>query len=75
MTTKADDAPCRGLLANSPMASSRRPWVRETDVDRGHTPGVSISESARVMAGEQGIREIKRVNEILPTVLVSKSTG
>ena len=66
VTTKADDAPCRGLLANcSGMASSRRPWVRQTDVDRGHAPGVSISESARVMASEQGIREIKKVNEIL----------
>ena len=27
------------------------------------------------MAGGQGIREIKRVNEILPAVPVSKSTG
>jgi transposase-like protein len=44
---------------------SVRSWVRQADIDDGHAPGVSASESARVKDLEQEIRELKRANEIL----------
>ena len=44
---------------------SVRSWVRQADIDDGHTPGVSTSESGRVKDLEQEIRELKRANEIL----------
>ena len=44
---------------------SVRSWVRQADIDDGHSPGVSTSESARVKDLEQEIRELKRANEIL----------
>ena len=40
-------------------------WVRQADIDDGHAPGVSTSESARVTDLEQEIRELERANEIL----------
>lgn len=43
---------------------SVRSWVRQADIDDGHAPGVSTSESARVKDLEQEIRELKRANEI-----------
>ena len=44
---------------------SVRSWVRQADIDDGHAPGVSTSETARVKDLEQEIRELKRANEIL----------
>jgi transposase-like protein len=44
---------------------SVRSWVRQADIDDGHTPGVSTSESQRVKDLEQENRELKRANEIL----------
>ena len=44
---------------------SVRSWVRQADIDDGHAPGVSTSESARVKDLEQEIRALKRANEIL----------
>lgn len=44
---------------------SVRSWVRQADIDEGHTPGVSSSEAARVRALEQENRELRRANEIL----------
>jgi transposase len=44
---------------------SVRSWVRQADIDDGHAPGVSSTESARVKDLEQEIRELKRANEIL----------
>ena len=44
---------------------SVRLWVRQADVDEGHTPGVSTAEAARIKALEQENRELKRANEIL----------
>jgi transposase-like protein len=44
---------------------SVRSWVRQADIDDGHTPGVSTSESQRVKDLEQEVRELKRANEIL----------
>src|ERR1700750_2721951 len=41
---------------------SVRSWA---DIDDGYAPGVSTAESARVKELEQGIRELKRANEIL----------
>jgi transposase len=40
--------------------SVRRSWVRQADIDDGHAPGVSTSESRRVKDLEQEIRELKR---------------
>jgi transposase-like protein len=44
---------------------SVRLWVRQADIDDGHTPGVSSSEAARVKELEQENRELRRANEIL----------
>jgi transposase-like protein len=44
---------------------SVRSWVRQADIDDGHAPGVSTSESQRVKDLEQEIRELKRANDIL----------
>ena len=44
---------------------SVRSWVKQADVDDGHSPGVSTDEAARVKALEQENRELRRANEIL----------
>ncbi|GAA2803967.1 transposase [Mycolicibacterium pallens] len=44
---------------------SVRSWVRQADIDDGHAPGVTTTESAKVKELEQEIRELKRANEIL----------
>ncbi len=44
---------------------SVRLWVRQADIDDGHAPGVSTSESARMRELEQENRELGRANEIL----------
>jgi transposase len=44
---------------------SVRSWVRQADIDDGHAPGVSTTESQRVRDLEQEVRELKRANEIL----------
>jgi transposase len=44
---------------------SVRSWVKQADVDDGHTPGVTTDEAARVKALEQENRELRRANEIL----------
>jgi len=42
-----------------------RKWVRQSDVDDGHTPGVSTAEAERVKELEQENRELRRANAIL----------
>lgn len=42
-----------------------RLWLRQADIDRGHAPGVSTAEAARVRELEQENREPRRANEIL----------
>jgi transposase-like protein len=42
-----------------------RLWVRRADIDDGHAPGVTSSESARRRELEQENRELRRANEIL----------
>ena len=44
---------------------SVRAWVRQADVDDGHTAGVSTSEAKRLRELEQENRELRRANEIL----------
>jgi transposase len=44
---------------------SVRLWVRQADIDDGHTPGVTTDEAARVRELEQENRELRRANEIL----------
>lgn len=44
---------------------SVRLWVRQADIDDGHAPGVSTSESARMCEPEQENRELRRANELL----------
>lgn len=44
---------------------SVRSWVRQADIDDGHAPGVTTSESQKVKELEQEMRELKRANEIL----------
>jgi transposase len=44
---------------------SVRLWVRQSDIDAGHAPGVATAETARVRELEQEVRELRRANEIL----------
>ena len=44
---------------------SVRQWVRQADIDDGHTVGVSSTESARIWQLEQENRELRRANEVL----------
>jgi transposase len=44
---------------------SVRLWVRQADIDQGHTPGVSTVEAKRIGDLEQENRELRRDNEIL----------
>jgi len=44
---------------------SVRSWVRQADIDDGHSPVVSSEDSVRVKDLEQEVRELKRANEIL----------
>jgi transposase-like protein len=44
---------------------SVRSWVRQADIDDGHSPGVTTTESQKFKELEQEIRELKRANEIL----------
>lgn len=44
---------------------SVRLWVRQADVDEGHTAGISTDDAARMKALEQENRELRRANEIL----------
>ena len=46
-------------------AESVRSWVRQADIDDGHTPGVTTTGATRVKELEQEVRELKRANEIL----------
>ena len=42
-----------------------RNWVRQTEIDHGHRPGITISEAARVAELEKENRELRRANAIL----------
>lgn len=44
---------------------SVRTWVRQSEIDRGETPGTTTAEAARVKELEQENRELKRANAIL----------
>ena len=44
---------------------SLRSWVRQADIDDGHTAGVSTAEAERIKALEQENRELRRTNAIL----------
>ena len=44
---------------------SVRSWVKQADVDDGHTAGVSTAEAERLKSLEQENRELRRANEIL----------
>lgn len=40
-------------------------WVKQADIDDGHVAGVSTAQARRVREPEQGVRELRRANEIL----------
>jgi transposase-like protein len=42
-----------------------RKWVRQADIDDGHTPGITTAESERVKELEQEVKELRRANAIL----------
>ena len=44
---------------------SVRSWVSQADIDEGNVPGLSSSDTERLKALEQEVRELKRANEIL----------
>jgi len=46
-------------------AEALRNWVRQTERDQGHRPGLTTSERERLKDLERENRELRRVNEIL----------
>jgi transposase-like protein len=42
-----------------------RKWVRQTERDTGHRPGLTTSERERMKELEREVRELERANEIL----------
>jgi transposase len=44
---------------------SVRSWVKQAEIDRGETAGVTTAEGARLKAAEQEIRELRLANAIL----------
>jgi len=44
---------------------SVRAWVRQADIDAGHVPGVSTTETQRIKSLEQEVKELRRANSIL----------
>ena len=46
-------------------AETLRKWVRQSERDAGHRPGVTTSERERMKELERENRELKRANEIL----------
>jgi len=46
-------------------AEALRKWVRQTERDAGHRPGLTTSERERMKELEREVRELKRANEIL----------
>lgn len=46
-------------------ADTLRGWVQQTEIDGGVRPGVTTSESARIVELEREVRELKRANQIL----------
>jgi len=46
-------------------AEALRKWVRQSERDAGHRPGLTTSERERMKDLEREVRELKRANEIL----------
>jgi transposase-like protein len=44
---------------------SVRQWVRQADIDDGHSPGTTTEDDGRLRRLEQENRELRRANEIL----------
>lgn len=44
---------------------SLRTWVRQSEIDRGETPGVTTAESETIRELQRENRELRRANEIL----------
>ena len=44
---------------------SLRSWVKQADIDEGHSPGVTSEESRQVKELRQEVKELRRANEIL----------
>lgn len=42
-----------------------RNWVRQAEIDQGHRPGITTSESERLAELEEEVRELRRANAIL----------
>lgn len=42
-----------------------RNWVRQVEIDEGHRPGVTTTESQRMFELEREVRELRRANAIL----------
>ena len=44
---------------------SLRNWLKRTDIDEGHRPGLTSDDKARIAELERENRELRRANEIL----------
>jgi len=61
------DAAMKSIAAKLGIGTTQtlRNWVRQAEIDAGHRPGVTSSESAEVKALRRENAELKRANEIL----------
>ena len=60
---------CRFLLRRSArrsgsVGSTLRKWVRQAQVDAGHSPGLTTAVQQRIKQFEREIRDLKEANEI-----------
>ena len=54
---------CNSTLGINP--ETLRNWVVQAEVDEGHRPGTTTSESQRLVELEKEVRELRRANSIL----------
>lgn len=60
------DAPVKQVAADFGIAEScLRNWLRDADLEEGHRPGVTRSESAELREANRRIRLLEQENEVL----------
>ena len=42
-----------------------RTWVKQAEIDEGHRPGTTTSDSQRLIELEKEVRELRRANSVL----------
>ena len=79
LTTIDQDGERHGVIARiarqldvSPQTLSH--WVRQAEIDRGHRPGTTTEDRARIVELERENRELRKANQILKEASVFFAT-